>query len=153
MMLNVLSFIYQKGGIDIKDINKIIALAVVNAQACSDAGKGINELSYRNASMAEHFGYDLKEEFIVKALKLIRGNKTAWHYTCVSCLDQNRHKSILVYFRTRVTGERIQISFHTPMNKASAELIKMSNSGETCYWTKSKKSLMGCKRLIEYYGL
>lgn len=136
-----------------KDINKIIALSIVNAQACSDAGKGINELSYRNAGMAEHFEYELKEEFIVKALKLIRKNKSNWHYTCVNCLDQNGYMSILVYFRTSVSGERIQISFHTPMNKASMELIKMSDSGETCYWTKSKKSRENCKKLIEYYGL
>lgn len=136
-----------------KDINKIIALAIVNAQACSDAGKGIYELSYRNTSMARCFEYELKEEFILKALRLIRNNKTDWHYTCVNCLDQNGYMSILVYFRTRVTGERIQISFHTPMNKASMELIKMSNSGEKCYWTKSKTSRDGCKKLIEYYKL
>lgn len=136
-----------------KDINKVIALSIVNAQACSDAGKGIEELQYRNAGMAQCFGYDLKEEFIVKALRLIRSNKTDWHYTCVNCLDQNGYMSILVYFRTRVTGERIQISFHTPMNKASMELIKLSYSGETCYWTKSKASRDGCKKLIEYYNL
>ena len=136
-----------------KDINKIIALSVVNAQACSDAGKGIYELQYRNASMAEHFGYDLKEEFILQALKLIRSNKSNWHYTCVSCFDQNGYMSILVYFRTRVTGERIQISFHTPMNKASMELTRLSNSGEKCYWTKNKAPRDGCKKLIEYYEL
>lgn len=136
-----------------KDINKIIALAIVNAQACSDAGKGIEELQYRNTSMAKCFGYELKEEFILKALKLIRSNKSSWHYTCVNCLDQNGYMSILVYFRTRVTGERIQISFHTPMNKASMELIKMSDSGENCYWTKNKKSRDNCQKLIEYYGL
>lgn len=136
-----------------KDINKIIALSIVNAQACSDAGKGITELEYQNTGMAEHFGYELKEEFIIKALKLIRSNKTAWHYTCVNCLDQNGYMSILVYFRTNISGERIQMSFHTPMNKASMELIKMSNSGEKCYWTKSKKSRDNCKKLIEYYNL
>lgn len=136
-----------------KDINKIIALAIVNAQACSDAGKGMCELEYRNVSMAEHFGYDLKEEFIVKALRLIRTNKTDWHYRCVNSLDQNGYSSILVYFRTRVTGERIQISFHTPINKASMQLIRMSDSGENCYWTKSKKSRDNCKKIIEYYGL
>lgn len=136
-----------------KDINKIIALSIVNAQACSDAGKGIDELIYRNTGMAKCFGYELKEEFIVKALKLIRGNKSNWHYTCVNCLDQNGYMSILVYFRTKISGERIQISFHTPMNKASMELIKMSDSGEKCYWTKSKTSRDGCKKLIEYYNL
>lgn len=136
-----------------KDINKIIALDVVNAQACSDAGKGIEELQYRNTSMAQCFGYELKEEFIIKALRLIRSNKTNWHYSCVSCLDQNGYMSILVYFRTNINGSRIQISFHTPMNKASMELIKMSDSGENCYWTKSKKSRDNCQKLIEYYKL
>lgn len=136
-----------------KDINKVIALAIVNAQACSDAGKGIDELSYRNTSMAKCFGYELKEEFIIKALRLIRSNKTNWHYTCVNVLDQNGYMSILVYFRTNISGERIQMSFHTPINRASMELIRMSNSGEKCYWTKSKKSRDNCRKLIEYYRL
>lgn len=136
-----------------KDINKIIALCIVNAQACSDACKGIYELQYRNTSMARCFEYELKEEFILKALRLIRSNKTNWHYTCVNVLDQNGYMSVLVYFRTNINGSRIQMSFHTPMNKASMELIKMSNSGENCYWTKSKKSRDNCQKLIEYYRL
>jgi len=139
-----------------KDINKTIAQAIVQAQIASDAGKGIYELSMKSHTKrsAEHFKYGIKTLYILAAVKLIRCNKTNFNYYITSIEgDQNGYPSILVYFDFKVNGKRQQVSFHTPLNQVPEEMKQISPSGRKTRWLKSVSSREACKLLIEEYKL
>lgn len=139
-------------------VEKEIAKAIVRAQMASDKGKGIPEL-YRKGSTrlsrgAKKLGYDIKVDYIVTAIKLIRGNRqSVFHYYVEDCNDQNGYPSVLVYFDCRIPdGGRVQVSFHSPKNRAD-DLESYIGSGRPTHWRKSMCSREACKRLMAYYDL
>ena len=64
------------------NVESIIALNIIQAQMASDAGKGKKNLaldkSLERGPM--RMGYSLKETYILRALRLIRNNKTQFNY-------------------------------------------------------------------------
>lgn len=153
---NIFNNIFQKGVDHMKDINRAIACAIVQAQLASDAGKGIYELSVKSHTKrsAEHFKYGIKTFYILTAVRLIRCNKSDFNYF-ISAIegDQNGCPSILVYFDFKVNGKRQQVSFHTPLNQVPEEMKRISPSGRKTRWMKSVSSRDACKLLIEEYKL
>ena len=133
-----------------------IARAIVRAQMASDRGKLISELggSSRLSRGAKKLGYEVKPEYIVTAIKLIRCNpRGSFNYFVVAAPDQNRYPSVLVYFDIRLPNcERVQVSFHTPRGKADL-LEPYINTGRRTHWRKSLCSREACKLLAEYYDL
>lgn len=140
------------------DVNKLIAKAICQAQIASDSGKYKDEtFRIKNGAgkSASKYGYTVKEDFIVKALTMIRTSKSMFNYFSVKDKDQNGYDSIITYFDFKIYGERYQVSFHTPLNKASKELCKTVGTGRETRWNKNKTSTStdACQALIEYFNL
>jgi hypothetical protein len=154
------------------NINKTIAHAIVKAQIASNSGKvpqskkvmrrglytrhnddKLTSLSVTGDSGAKHHGYGLKTVYVITALKLIRSNKTNFNYYIESAPDQRGNDSIIVYFETKVNDERIQISFHTPMNQAG-DLLSLIGTGRKTRWNRRiGGSIADCQKLIDFYNL
>jgi hypothetical protein len=128
---------------DIRKKHRMIAKAIVQAQIASDAGKNIQSSygfrahghMYRSP---EYFGYDMKADMILRAIKLIDSTKTYFRYYVVKAKDQNGYPSIIAYFQYKHPKKSIgtmQISFHTPINKAG-ELKDYIGKGTPMRWDK-----------------
>lgn len=93
--------------------NAKIAELVLRAQTASDGGKGIKELRYSQRSITDNrAGYGVKDHYIISAINLINGGRSNWKYAVVKAGDF-MDPAWIVYFETRVDGDKIQISFHT----------------------------------------
>jgi hypothetical protein len=146
---------------DIRKKHRMIAKAIVQAQIASDAGKNLqssygfrtHDHMYRSP---EHFGYDLKVDMILRAIKLIDSSKTYFRYYVEKCRDQNGYPSILVYFQYKHPKKSIgtiQVSFHSPLNKAG-ELKNLVGKGTVMRWNKQiGGSQKACKILAETFYL
>ena len=138
-------------------LEREIAKAIVRAQMASDRGKGISELYRKGSSRlsrgAKELGYSIKVDYLITAIKLIRGNRqSVFHYYVEDCEDQNGYPSVLVYFDCRLPDGRVQVSFHSPKNKAD-DLEPYIGSGRRTHWRKSVCSREACKRLMKCYNL
>lgn len=101
------------------DLDKRVAKAIINAQLCSDAGKGIYEIE--NTSMQYKMckkGYKGKDTQIFKAIDIINRKKDTGFYYSVKEDTQGKSKYI-VYFNFKINGKRKQISFHSFDNRLS----------------------------------
>lgn len=140
-----------------ENINRLIAKAICQAQIASDAGKHRYEISpmkNRADASATRYKYRVKEDFILSALKMIRSSRSMFNYYCVEEADQNGYPSVIVYFDCKLPGGRYQVSFHTPLNKASNELVKLCGSGRKTRWDKEiGGSRVACQAMIDYFGL
>lgn len=108
---------------------KMIARAIIKAQAASDSGKGIDELNARGLRGAHHMGYDVKVQYIRRAVELIMGTgKSMFHtYTTDNC-SPTGFISMITYFDFKINDIRYQISFHTPhsgMYETDKDIIKL----------------------------
>ena len=129
--------------------------AICKAQIASDAGKGIYELSCKNDKHAINTAYLSKENYILQALGVLTKSKnTNINYWCEETGDQNGYPSIIVYFDIKINNERKQVSFHTPLNKASEGLLKYISTGRKTRWDKKiGGSQDTCRQLIEEFNL
>ena len=136
------------------NVESIIALNIIQAQMASDAGKGKKNLSLdKNLERGPmRMGYSLKETYILRALRLIRNNKTQFNYWVIIEGDQNGVPSIVVYFDFKIDGKRYQISFHN--HACGEELRSMVNTGRKTRWNHEiGGSVNGCKALQNYYEI
>ena len=134
------------------DREKLIAEAICFAQSCSDAGKRV----YTD-SATKRLRYKGKLPAILRAIALIKNMKpdtknTFNYYVTEPTGDQNGRPSIIVYFDLKINGQRMQVSFHTPMHKAGA-LMELANSGRKTRWRKVINSRSTCDFLRAYYGI
>lgn len=140
-----------------KNINKIesiIALNIIQAQMSSDAGKGKKNLTLdKNLERGPiRMGYGLKETYLLRALRLIRNNKTQFNYWVEIEGDQNGVPSIIVYLDFKIDGKRYQVSFHN--HNCGEELKAMVNTGRKTRWNhKIGGSVDGCKALQNFYEI
>lgn len=88
--------------------DRIVAKAILDAQVASDGGKDIKEIMHMNKS-AWYQGYDMKDNYIEKALNLIVSDRNSSFRYRVVDNDEN----LIVYFTCRVNGQKLQVSFHT----------------------------------------
>lgn len=135
-------------------LNARIALEVVLAQICSDAGKGVEEVTITNERWlqgARWQGYRAKTAHILRAVTLINSAPLgAWRYYIVKQADQNGYQSVLVYFEhhSKECG-RLQISFHTPFDGAPRALRALVGRGRKTRWDKNfGGSREACKSLV-----
>ena len=129
--------------------------AICKAQIASDAGKGIYTLSCKNDKNAVNTAYLSKENYILQALGVLTKSKlTNINYWCEKTGDQNGCPSIIVYFDIKINNERKQVSFHTPLNRASETLLKYVSTGRKTRWDKKiGGSQDTCRQLIEKFNL
>ena len=129
--------------------------AICKAQIASDAGKGIYTLSCKNDKNAVNTAYLSKENYILQALGVLTKSKiTNINYWCEKTGDQNGCPSIIVYFDIKINNERKQVSFHTPLNRASETLLKYVSTGRKTRWDKKiGGSQDTCRQLIEEFNL
>ena len=132
----------------------LVARAIVNAQAASDSGKGMDRLKYRKDTSVKNAGYRAKVACICSALKMLDGYRSScFHYYVMEADDQNGYSSILVYFDIVLpNGERCQVSFHNPYG-SSQSLIPYIGKGRRTRWHKSTPSVESCKKLIAAFNL
>ena len=129
--------------------------AICKAQIASDAGKGIYTLSCKNDKNAVNTAYLSKENYILQALGVLtKSEVTNINYWCEKAGDQNGYPSIIVYFDIKINNERKQVSFHTPLNRASENLLKYVSTGRKTRWDKKiGGSQDTCRQLIEEFNL
>ena len=132
----------------------LVARAIVNAQAASDGGKGMDRLSYHKSRSVKNAGYRAKVSCICSALQMLNRYKSeCFHYYVMEADDQNGYSSILVYFDINLpSGERYQVSFHNPWN-CSQKLFPYIGKGRRTRWRKSMPSVESCKKLIAAFNL
>ena len=129
--------------------------AICKAQIASDAGKGIYKLTCKKDKNAVNTAYLSKENYILQALGVLTKSKvTNINYWCEKAGDQNGCPSIIVYFDIKINNERKQVSFHTPLNRASENLLKYVSTGRKTRWDKKiGGSQDTCRQLIEEFNL
>lgn len=95
--------------------DRMIAQSIVLAQVASDGGKGITEIRNicKNSRKVNDWGYEVKDFYILKAIKMILASKNSGFRFFVS----NDDFTPIVYFEYRGLVERenvvLQVSFHT----------------------------------------
>ena len=95
-------------------INKKIAELIVRAQNASDGGKHLYPLiNSRRAYRDNCVGYRQKDKMILTAIKLIVANKGKCDFKFAVVDDVERVAYYIVYFETKVNGEKVQVSFHS----------------------------------------
>lgn len=88
----------------------LIAKAILDAQIASDGGKGITKTKHMNKYVWSK-GYSLKDVNILKAINLIVSQKNSrFRFKVVEC---EQFSSLLVYFETKISGKKYQVSFHS----------------------------------------
>ena len=137
--------------------NRSIAKAIVMAEAGSDAGKGYTP-DYTSAHSpmrrAEKGGYDLKGEYILRAIRMISNAKrSSFSYYVV--LEDEIEYFILVYFETVIRKETLQVSFHVPIwDKYYREISKFVGKGKPTDWNEIiGGSVDACYKLAKHYEL
>lgn len=134
--------------------NRKIAAAIIAAQSASNTGKDKpcveTNRTHTNRS-AGFLKYDIKVDYILRAINLINGAKTLFNYYVVKSPDQNGYSSIITYFTFRIDNVKYQVSFHTPLNLAGA-LMPHVGKGLRMRWDR-KNSNYACEMLAQAYNL
>lgn len=128
--------------------NKLIAMEVCRAQAASDKGKDIADLTFKGTW--DNSGYTAKNQHIINAIQLIKSaGKHNWYYFVNAENDQNGCPSVIVYFEYG----GYQISFHSPWRKAK-DFIPLIGTGRKTEWNGViGGSREACRQLIKEYHL
>ena len=126
---------------------KIVEL-VLRTQNASDGGKrkkgqNIMVISDTRRGIRDNCGgYATKDNLMILAIEMIAKNHTDWKYAVKIGKDQNGHTSFIVYFQTKIMGEKVQISFHSFNNN----LRKYVNNSFRIKWDH------GCSRDSAVYA-
>lgn len=137
------------------NIKKKIIKNIIKAQYSSNAGKFIYDKDVPRACReAVHERYDVKAQYIFNAIRLITTNPPCGiNFYCEKTPDQNGYQSVIVYFETKVNGERLQVSFHTPYSKADL-LYPYIGKGRKTRWNKQiGGSMKACMILKDAYNI
>ena len=98
----------------VKEVNKKIAELILRAQNASDGGKLFSVISFSRKGLKDnHIGYKTKDACIAQAINLISktGRQSAFRYFVTD--DKTAAAYFMVYFETRVNGQKYQVSFHS----------------------------------------
>ena len=92
--------------------NAKVATLLIRAQCSSDGGKGNYTLVASRRSHRDNCaGYGNKDVMILDALRLISQGGTKFKYSVIC--DPQGVADYIVYFETRINGEKLQVSFHS----------------------------------------
>ena len=93
-----------------RNIDKEIAELILRAQNASDGGKGIMELVSKGKSVRDNRrGYTGKDQFVFLAISMIVKGKSSFRFA----VTDGEITPYLVYFETRISGKKFQVSFHS----------------------------------------
>jgi hypothetical protein len=137
--------------------DRMIAKAIIMAEAASDSGKGyLPDYTSAHSPMRRtyHEGYDLKGSYILRAIKMISSQKkSSFSYSVTS-----PHEGMLIiYFESsmKVNGRRLQVSFHMPdYDSVYDELSRLVGKGKPMVWNGIVGgSIECCDALAAHYDL
>ena len=133
-----------------KNIMENIALTIVRAQACSDAGKYIHRLNLHDYTSQELVDrrYAAKDEQILKAVHIISrltSEKAGVRFEVVE--DKSGVAKYIIYFTYYLENQKRQISFHCFSEKVG----RFCRKNPTVRWDHGD-SRANCKELIEHFG-
>lgn len=106
-----------------------IAELILRTQNASDGGKHFGCFYGSTRGIRDNCaGYPQKDLFMVKAIELIAKNHKVchWKYSVTRTRDDYGYGCWIVYFQTRINGEKVQISFHT-FNSTIDRYVKNSH--------------------------
>lgn len=141
-------------------LNKQIAFNLCQAQRSSDLGKE-KKGKLNRAPIFAHAnslqgktrfqGYNPKDGFILKAVNLCCFGQSDFNYYIEARPDQNGNDSFVILFDTKVSGKRVQISFHSFNKRLWKDRV---GEGRPTHWDgKIGGSEKACVKLINYYKL
>ena len=121
------------------DIMKNIALTIVRAQACSDAGKHIYYLDLNDETSNRLIGreYEAKDEQILKAINIIcrlSSERAGVKFDVI--VDPEKIAYYIVYFTYYIDSQKRQISFHSFSSKV----------GKFCKNSKVRWDMQDCRK-------
>lgn len=134
-----------------KEIAKLICLA----QIASDSGKGIHSLILKDdkflSKKAANAGYNIKDDFILSAINLIRSNpKVGWSYKMVEGKDKNNNNCRIIYFNFTKSKTYFQISFHAFSKRKYENII---NTGVlSIEWNNKSKARIAAYCAYKFLG-
>ena len=124
--------------------NARVATLILRAQCGSDGGKGKNFLVNNKRSHRDNCaGYACKDVCIYSALNLIVQGGTSFKF---SVKRDGELALYLVYFETRVNGEKLQVSFHS----YDSRLSRFSKNSFRMKWD-MRGSRMSAIRIYSHY--
>lgn len=135
-------------------LNRYIAKQICIAQICSDAGKGIRELSFENDKTTLYKSvesrYAGKDIAIQRAISKINslGNKSGFHFYVTNKSGMSYYPYI-IYFDFKVNGKRYQVSFHSG-NDIFEKYIKKGTSHRSTWDHESSRQ--ACQKLVDVFG-
>ena len=138
-----------------------IARNIILAQIASDAGKNVHLISIVGSTRAERRGYEVKDIYIEKAIRLLDNTKSGvFKYFIEKAPDQKENLSILVYFTAKIEKFSFQVSFHIPYKKTSKFLRAKARRNHKTHWNwedsnKSRwtDSRTACRVMASYFNL
>ena len=106
--------------------NAKIAELILRIQNASDGGKNMRFFESQKSATDNKAGYPQKDKLILEAIRLITSSKrnNDWKFA-VTRSAVNGNNCFIVYFQTRINGEKVQISFHS-FNRELARFIGRS---------------------------
>lgn len=133
-----------------KNIMENLALTIVRAQACSDAGKDIYRLNLYGDTDLKLIdkGYVAKDEQILKAINIIcrlTSEKAGVKFEVVE--DHSGIAYYIVYFTYYLDNKKRQVSFHCFSEKVG----RFCRKNPTVRWDHGD-SRKNCEELIEKFG-
>lgn len=133
-----------------RDIMKNLALTIVRAQACSDAGKYINSLNLNDETSNRLIKrkYEAKDEQILKAINIIcrlSSERSGVKFDVVR--DPEKLANYICYFTYYLNNKKRQISFHCFSRKVG----RFCREDSKVRWDRGD-SRGNCQELIEYFG-
>lgn len=128
-----------------KNVNGEIAELILRAQCGSDGGKKIINLVDTKKSIRDSYaGYAAKDRFVKTAIEMISRNKSDFQYAVTR--DHQGIAYYIVYFQTKVDGEKVQTSFHS----FDTSLGKYTKNSFRIKWDKKSSREAAVKMYIQY---
>ena len=133
-----------------KNIEKNVALTIVRAKACSDAGKNIYFLNLQDFTSDALVGkkYEAKDEQILKAIHIIcriSCERAGAKFDVIK--DPAGIANYICYFTYYLNNQKRQISFHT----YSRKIGRFCRNDSKVRWD-HKDSRQNSKELIKFFG-
>lgn len=133
-----------------KNIMENIALTIVRAQACSDAGKHIYRLKLDDYTSHDLIDkkYIAKDEQILKAVYIISrltSEKAGVKFEVVK--DNSGVANYIIYFTYYLNNKKRQVSFHCFSEKVG----RFCRKNPTVRWDHGD-SRANCQELIKHFG-
>lgn len=125
--------------------NNKVATLIIRAQCASDGGKCITELVSGKRSYRDNCaGYGNKDVCIYNAINIIVAGNTNFKF---SVKHDGTIAPYVVYFETKLNGEKFQVSFHS----FDSRLSRFAKNSFRMKWDKGS-SRISAEKIYRYYA-